>query len=365
MFSGLTARLESEVKELKGVLETHNLLRTLLYSGDGISTSSPQAANAPQEASSTSTASIHREDAVWKKLRDRQPSKAAWQVYDHCAAFTRLYALYEHFVIDLASEFLRKLPSLYSTYQELPASVRTQHRLGAGQIMLKLGKDGPYKEHNEERIIKLFSHGLSGQQGYSLLEDAFFIDPQNYRSEIIVKIFSYLGFDGCWTWVQNHPAIAQFMEKARDEHDTPERVLSDFIEYRNEAAHSSVDNIVALSDLLSAADFVVALGKALAELVSKQVVRRQIELGQLESIGTVIHNFKDTIVGSKMKPVVIAIGDSVVAVGKQTCCTVNIDAIHTGKVVHEKIQLAADQEIGLKLSRRIKKGTEIYRYRMS
>jgi hypothetical protein len=300
---------------------------------------------------------------AWVKLKEHQPNKAAWQVYDHCAAFTRLYALYEQFVIDLASEFLKMLPSIYATYHDLPAAVRIQHRLGASQILLKLGKDGPFKQHDEKNIIQIFSHGFSGEQGYSLLTDAFFVDQQNYRSDIVIKIFSYLGFDDCWTWVANHPAVLEHMEREREEHDTPEKVLSKFVEYRNEAAHSSVDNIVATGDILSDANFILALSKALSELVAKQVIKRKTELGQIEQIGTVIHNYKGTIIGAKMKPVAIAAGDSVMILGKHSCYTTKIESIQNGSTPHEQIQLSADQEIGLKLSHRTKKGTEIYRYK--
>jgi hypothetical protein len=361
MFSGLTASLQSEIDTIKGVLETHDRLRALLYSGESISTGSVSAVvregpdsvhTVPQQASE-----------AWMKLKEQQPNKAAWQIYDHCAAFTRLYALYEEFVVDLTSEFLKLLPSIYDSYHDLPEAVKVQHRLGAGQILLKLGKDGPYKDHDEKNIIQIFSQGFSGQRGYSLLEDAFFVDQQNYRSEIVAKIFSYLGVEECWGWVKNHPAVIEHMERERDEQDTPEKVLSDFIKNRNEAAHGSVDNIVALSDVLSIADFILAISKALAELAAKQVIKRQIELGQVERLGAVVHNFKGAIVGAKMNAVTIAAGDSVVIFAKQACYTAKIESIRSKSTPFDTIQLTEGQEIGLELSLRVKKGAEIYRHK--
>lgn len=360
MFSSLTASLKAEIDTIKSVLETHDRLRTLLYSAER---SSAPAESATHEDPKPDHSAQSQMPEAWIKLKEHQPNKAAWQVYDHCAAFTRLYALYEQFVIDLASEFLKTLPSIYATYHDLPEAVRIQHRLGAGQILLKLGKDGPFKQHDEKNIIQIFSHGFSGKEGYSLLADAFFVDQQNYRSDIVVKIFSYLGFDDCWSWVANHPAVLDHMEREREEDDTPEKVLSKFVEYRNEAAHSSVDNIVATSDILSDANFILALGKALSELVAKQVIKRKVTLGQIEQIGTVIHNFKGTIVGAKMKPVTIATGDSVMILARQSCYTTKIESIKTQGTPHEQIQLSAGQDIGLKFSHRAKKGAEIYRYK--
>src|ERR1039458_4552643 len=76
------------------------------------------------------------------------PQTPDWQVYDHCAALTRLYAIYATFVDDLATEYIGLMPTLYQKYVDLPESIRSQHRIGIAQILSKLGNRS--EEHTSE-----------------------------------------------------------------------------------------------------------------------------------------------------------------------------------------------------------------------
>ncbi len=295
------------------------------------------------------------------RVRRSAPPRPAWQVYDHCAAFTRLYAVFEAFVEDLASDYLRILPELYSRYEDLPASVTTQHRVGIGQILLKLGKDGPYKELAERDIVQGLAHGLSGNPNYSLLRDAFLIDPQNYRAEMVVKVFSYLGFEDCWPWVEKHPLMKAFMRDRRDVNETPKTLLHDFVSYRNKASHTVVGDIVAIEEIKSISDFVVVLSETLAQLVMKQVMHRKIALGQATPVGLVVHRFSERIVGARMSAGSLATGDDLVIVQKQGCFKATVLSIQVGQNPYERIEVPDGQELGIRLSERVNEGAELMR----
>src|SRR5205807_4397155 len=119
------------------------------------------------------------------RLLPNMPAKLDWQIYDHCAALTRLYAAYERYVGELVSEYVRLLPKIYVKYSELPPEITNQHRVGVGQILLKIGEKGPYKNLEEQVVVRELAAGLSGASEYTLLADAFFIDRQNLRFEML------------------------------------------------------------------------------------------------------------------------------------------------------------------------------------
>jgi hypothetical protein len=358
MFFSFTSRLRSEVETLKRVLDTHDRLRTLLFPNqDAAQQGNENLQNNTEEANKVPDA----EEKYLPEIRSIAPTKSAWQVYDHCAAFTRLYAVYEQFIEDLVSEYLRMLPGLYPVYQDLPPSVTKQHRIGVGQILLKFGKDGPFKDLQMPQIIQGLSQGELGNPGYVLFPDAFLTDPQNYRAEMVVKVFSYVGLDDCWAWVEKHPLMTDFMQQHRDSNETPKTLLHEFVEYRNKASHTVVGDIVATDEIKSIADFVVVLSETLAQLVMKQVVRRKKELGEILVLGRTIHKFGDNIVGARMFDGDIAVGDELLVIQRQSCLKATVLSIQIEKISYASLKVEEGQEIGIRLSIRANEKADLLR----
>ena len=355
MFSSFTTRLRVEIETIKLVLDAHDTLRALVYSQRP---AEQLAASSETPAESPSTTSDQHLD----QIRASGLLKPAWQVYDHCAAFTRLYAVYEQFVEDLASDYLRVLPGLYRKYEDLPPNVRTQHRVGIGQLLMKLGKDGSHKDLNEGAVVKGWSDGLSGNPSYTLLPDAFLIDPQNYRAETLGRLFSYLGIENCWAWVESHPLVSEFMATERDsENETPKTLLRDFVEYRNKASHTKVGDIVATEEIKSIADYVAVLSEALTQLTMKRVVQQKLALGEAARVGSVVNRFSDLIVGTQMQAGSVAVGDELVIMHRNSCYESVVTSIQIEQTPYERLDVQAGQEIGLRLSSRANKGAELVR----
>src|SRR5262245_32532837 len=76
-----------------------------------------------------------------------------WRIFAHCASVTRLYALYEGFVYELVSAWLKLVPSLYASYSELPDAIVNQHRVGVGTLLQKLGGGPRTAELSELSIV--------------------------------------------------------------------------------------------------------------------------------------------------------------------------------------------------------------------
>src|SRR5206468_11465825 len=101
MFSEFTERLAAEIQTIKAALTTHEALRALLFGVEGM----------PPETAAA-------EGDRLTGLRASAPPLLPWRIYDHCAAFTRLYAVYERFVFDLATRWIQMLPDLYKNYED-------------------------------------------------------------------------------------------------------------------------------------------------------------------------------------------------------------------------------------------------------
>jgi hypothetical protein len=346
MFSSFTSRLRSEIDTLKLVLDTHDALRGVVFSQPALP---PANGDGEQNSGLEPESGAAAGDDPLAGIRKRAPAKSSWQVYDHCAAFTRLYAVYEQFIEELVSDYLRMLPTLYSQYGELPGSVARQHRVGVGQILLKLGKDGPYKEFDEMQIVQGLSRGLSGSPDYTLLPDAFLIDPQNYRTDAVVKLFSYVGFENCWAWVEKHPLMTAFMQ-SRDSNETAKTLLHDFIDYRNKASHTAVADIVSIDEVKSVANFVMVLSEVLAQLVMKQAVERMKTIGKTMDVGTVIHKFSSNVVGVDMLPGELAVGDELVVLQKYACFKTQVVSLRIADAQHGKLSLTEARDVGVKLT---------------
>lgn len=345
MFAHLTSQLESEVQSALKVLAISDAIRDFFISRhDFLSTVGPQLPADPDETAQT----LHMLGSFVPDI----PDKVDWQVYDHCAAVTRIYAVYERFVSDLVGEYVRMLPKLYGKYSELPLPVTKQHRRGIGHILLKLGETGLYKNIEEEVVVAQLAAGLSGATGYTLLTEAFFIDRQNLRFEAVVRLFGSLGFENAGRRIENHPRILDFMSKERPEGSSAEKELLTFIGYRNEAAHKKVENLLSKDETGAVGRFVCALGHALADLVKYETYRRHLDLNHYLVVCKIVetHHEGKIVIGTPESGIGLKVGDEVIVWGEKVCRIATIESIQlNGSNVDEATGDGA-HEIGIRLS---------------
>jgi len=139
------------------------------------------------------------------------PEKNEWQSYEHCAAVTRLYAVYENFVEDLISQWLRSIPQLGTSYSDLDERIKNTHREGVGRLLLDLKKKR-YQNLSENDVIKGLFYGVNDNKKYDLIPDAFLLHEQNLRKDELEKLFADAGIANAWMWVNNHISVKQFVE---------------------------------------------------------------------------------------------------------------------------------------------------------
>jgi hypothetical protein len=356
MFARLTSQLENEVQTALKVLAVNEAVRDLLISQSEFLSALQGEMLAGADATGQIAHSLG-------SLVPNAPGKLDWQVYDHCAALTRIYAAYERFVSDLVAEYVSMLPKLYGKYSELPSAVAKQHRRGIGYILLKLGETGLYKDIEKEVVVAQLAAGLSGIAGYALLTEAFFVDRQNLRFEALLRLFGSLGFENTSPFIENHPAIWDFISRKRPEGGSAEKELQSFIEYRNEAAHKKVENLLSKDETGNIGAFICALGCALADMVKNEIYRRHMVLKHYSVLlkfaetrhgGKIVIGVPDTGVGLK-------VGDEVVICGKDVCRLAILESIQLDGTSVAEANGDSSREVGLKLSHKAPRVGELRR----
>lgn len=343
MFASCVDSLRREIAILKSILATHDRLREIVYDAAGGQRDVGAAAGAPLAGV---TANL--------------PPHLAWRIYDHCAAFTRLYAVYERCILDMVAEWLSMLPVLFPAYADLPDAVRIGHRVGVSEILSKLGGDR-YGHLSEQSTLSGISDGVRGVVPYSLLTDAFLIDDQNLRRETLGKLLSRAGVPDSWGWISGHGDVQRFLRERRGGQNTAEAELRNFISFRNEAAHGVVDQVVATDEIGNIADFISIVCDVVAQLLTQRVVEAREQIGQVEIIGRVFRQFSGRIVAIEATPGRIRVGESVIVRRDQACFATTIESIEVNHERIDELNTNAGDKIGLCLGRVAKVESEIVR----
>ena len=99
------------------------------------------------------------------------PDRIEWRIIDHCAAVTRIYAIFEQFVHEMIREHLSLLQSRIP-FSDLPNAIPPSYRKGIAEILSK--KDGPrFGELDLGQLISGYNNALAGQN-YTLEPRAMF-----------------------------------------------------------------------------------------------------------------------------------------------------------------------------------------------
>jgi hypothetical protein len=338
MFDALTNTLAQDLATFKDLLDAHDCARANYESSPA--TPDP-----------------------WAGIRVRDVRRTTWHIYDHCAAFTRLYAIYSTYVDDLIEEYLELLPSLYVTYNLLPGMITTQHRLGLATMLGKIGDDGTYRRLREAEIIAALSQAIAGGTPYKLITKAFLPERSNYRLEVVARLLNTLGIEEAANRISNDVDLKSFLRSNKPD-TTIQSELEQFIIRRNEAAHSQVTEIVASDEVKFTADFIGHLGRAIAALLAEAVIARQHKLGQLIKLGTVEElAYGGRVVLTHLNRCMIRQGDRFAFGFNEQLLVATALELQVEDAKTEELIINEATEVGIRFGRKIKKGADIYALR--
>jgi hypothetical protein len=299
-------------------------------------------------------------------LKNIAPSLNDWQIYDHCSAVTRLYAIYENFVENIITDWIVLLPSLFQNYSDLAEEVRSTHQIGVAQLLQELKKKKSRFEHlSVEEVIRGLFLGVSNSENqYDLVPEAFLLHDQNLRKEALEKLFADAGLPKAWSWIERHRDMKFFVEEVRANENTPEGELKQLINYRNESAHGGiVSSFLDTNTLLTLCEFVEALCRSLAELITYKIVERRKIIGQIKQVGKITEWFKKSNAGvAIVNNTSLSVGNHVFLVNERIsfCQLAIIQNIRLNAENQEEVTILDEIEVGLKFDISARKDLLIY-----
>jgi MAE_28990/MAE_18760-like HEPN len=345
MFEELIEKASVKISTVRAIIKTNHRLRSIVFR-DSLNKQKLE------------------ENSEFAALMEVISSEKEWEIYDRSAVVTRLYAIYERFVEDLISDWLRLLSDLVPRYSDLEEKIQNTHREGIGRLLIDIKKNR-FQHLSVEKVVQGLSCGITDTGKYELLPDAFLLHEQNLRKEVLETVLRNAGIDEAWKWVTNHKEIKYFVEEVRGSQNTAEGELKQLVDYRNEAAHGSVDEILGTQELLELGDFVEALCKSLADLVTYNIILFQTQREVVREIGKITEWFKKPQAGvAKIKEVTLTVGETVflVLVNDELsyCYSAKIESIELNDISHDMVEISSEAEVGLKFDMNARKGLTIY-----
>ncbi len=298
---------------------------------------------------------------LFKELIEVIPTDREWLSYENCAAVTRLYAIYESFVEDLITEWIKELPRLVPKYSNLDERIKETHIDNISRILKERNKQRFNELSLESTIHKLYC-GVIDAQPYELLTDAFILHDRNLRKEDLDELLKNAGIcQNGWDWVKNSRNVKTFIRDVIQE-NTAEGLLRELIDYRNNAAHAiSINIILGVDELLQLCDFVEMICESLSELATYQLLLKQEKQGHVMKIGKISEWFKNPQAGvARINNSKLKLGDRLFLTGNADCQMAEIVSLQINDISHQEINISLETEVGIKFNINARENLDIY-----
>lgn len=269
-----------------------------------------------------------------------------WRIIDHCAAVTRIYAIYEQFAHEMIREHLGLLQGRL-TFSDLPETIRSSYRLGIAKILAK--KEGPrFADLDLADLIGGYERALVGKE-YSLEPRAMLMQEQNLRLPELHRLMNACGVEKVATWVDQHPAVKNFFSLDDRLTGSAESEMAELIKYRNDAAHGSIDiaDILHVNVLIEFCDFVAAVCEAVAERIQFAGLDSLKLYNHVKERGKVTESLKADMVAIGAMTGVFKVGSTVYLCGDYYCLERTILSLQLEGVPHDEVDLETATDLGM------------------
>lgn len=286
------------------------------------------------------------------------PDRTEWRIIDHCAAVTRIYAIYEQFAHEMIREHLSLLQGRLS-FSDLPEPIRSSYRSGIAKILDKI--EGPrFADLDLGQLIGGYDLALKGKP-YTIEPRAMLMQEQNLRLPELHRFMNACGIDGVTTWIEHHTAIQQFFSAGERLAASAERELAELIKYRNDASHGSIDitDILHVNVLIEFCDFISAVCEALSEKIQLAGLRTLKQKSHVRERGKVNELLKNDLVAIGNMIGAFRVGSTVYLCGDNYCLERTIVSIQLDDVALTEINLESATDIGMMLDAPGKKNAAI------
>ncbi len=331
MYAAFLERTQRSIEALKRHIATSEAVRSAIHEGELICKGETRCFNQPLLSA------------------EAAPERLEWRVIDHCAAVTRIYAIYEQFAQEMVREHLSLLQT-HVSFADLPDGLKSSYRRGLAEILEK--KDGPRYGHlNLSDLIGQYDRALQGKP-YLLEPLAMLMQEQNLRLPELKRIFTGCGIADVDSWIEKHRCIRAFFDKDRRLGASAEHEMVELIEYRNDAAHGSIniDDLPGLDYLFEFCDFISAVCEALSERAQLIGLECLIDSGAAEPRGKVSECIKSNRVLISEVTGAFTVGDIIYLCGDEYCMARSIMSLQIEGIDHPKVSLTEPTELGFAIN---------------
>lgn len=271
------------------------------------------------------------------------------KVYAVSSCVTRLYAIYEHFVQSIISDYLDAIPEL-RTYAELSDGLKSEYRIGISHVLSKIGGDR-YAHLTHENVILWYHEALTNEVSYRFVTDALTRHEQNLRLNVIENMLSRIELRDLRAWLTHCAEINNLYEEKSSICEQLEAELREFIQLRNDAAHGVFESLEGIDNLIRYCELIKSILKSLASFFHKSLLLARVEAGKSKLIGIAAEvlpraNAFIVQVGNGTR---LAQGNSIHLVGAHYCYKQKIESLQVNSLnVTEIISPNDSFEIGVK-----------------
>lgn len=285
-----------------------------------------------------------------------------WRVIDHCAAVTRSYALFESFVMEVLREYLTFLSRAYKL-SGLGSDFAIRYTRGIGRILQDQHKHR-YRNLNIATVITGVGEALGDKDGYHIQAEALLRTEQNLRMAELHRLFNDCGLSGLESWVGSHAAVQAFFAEQGRLSDTATSELKQIVDYRNEAAHGDVDNVLGPDILIEFTHFYEAMCRCVLDIIQYDTIRRAKELKRATVIGSISERLREDIVIAKVSNATLTVGDKLYVFKKGLTMIAEVGSIQVNGEDLVTVTVSEEIEVGLRLGVRVKEGCELLRLQL-
>jgi len=277
---------------------------------------------------------------------------------DYALAITLAYGALETFIIDIASDYLAWAVAAIPKFSDLPASIRDNYVSGAVDLMVRSRSPNYRGSATTADIAKsVVACAASDADARTVILECMLYKDANFRVGVIDQFLGRIGIGSVSTRIVKQVCFEDHV-KLGNPSATPADFqaallrLNELVDRRNEVAHGTMDESLALGIVTDDVKFLRALGAALDQIVEDKIAEDLLPTCG-RCLGHVHGVFNDNVVALNMEGVVVEVGD-LVAVSTGGC--VRSGRIRRIEIDHVVVQKTGPEtpNAGLELTVRVK-----------
>lgn len=216
--------------------------------------------------------------------------QGAFRVDAVSACVTRVYAIYEHFVESILSDFLDAIPEL-TPYASLSSTVKAEYRVGISYILSRI--DGERYSHlSHENVVRWYHEALTSAGPYQFVTEAFTRHDHNLRLDVVEGLLTRVDLKQFDQWLTRCGEVRDLYEEHAALREQLGAELRSFVQIRNDAAHGILEELQGKEVLLRYCSLIRAIVRSIAGYFHSNLLARRTQAGRAIQIGTVTEVLK-------------------------------------------------------------------------